>query len=75
MGRQGTRRQPNPIPNPIPNPNPTLNPPDPSPNPNPKPNSNPSPPRHATLLTVHGSGFFAAGDVISYTKQVLVHHP
>ena len=26
---------------------------------------------HATLLTVHGSGFFAAGDVISYTKQVL----
>ena len=26
---------------------------------------------HATLLTVHGSGFFAAGALITYTKQVL----
>ena len=26
---------------------------------------------HATLLTVHGSGFYAAGALITYTKQVL----
>ena len=63
-----------------PNPNPSSNP---TPNPNPNPNQTcqlpalshvspaSGPTGHATLLTVHGSGFYAAGALITYTKQVL----